>query len=189
LLSGANASGKSSVLQALVLLHQTMREHEWSTRLMLNGGAIQLGTALDVVEKVRGRRTFKLGLVEGAPIKDPAVLRYLLPPEVDGEALSLAKRLRGLTYITAERAGPREVYALRDPQNAPVVGPRGEHAVSLLHQGRDEHVIKDLALPEVVPTRLRQVEARMHTLLPRLRAVSAAGAPGKRGDTRPAYFR
>ena len=33
LLSGTNASGKSSALQALVLLHQTMREHEWSTRL------------------------------------------------------------------------------------------------------------------------------------------------------------
>ena len=31
LLSGSNASGKSSVLQALVLLHQTIREHEWST--------------------------------------------------------------------------------------------------------------------------------------------------------------
>ena len=34
LLSGANASGKSSVLQALVLLYQTMREHEWSSRLI-----------------------------------------------------------------------------------------------------------------------------------------------------------
>ena len=44
LLAGSNASGKSSALQALVLLHQTMREHEWSTRLMLNGDAIKLGT-------------------------------------------------------------------------------------------------------------------------------------------------
>ncbi len=33
LLSGANASGKSTLLQALVLLHQTMHDHEWSTRL------------------------------------------------------------------------------------------------------------------------------------------------------------
>ena len=56
LLSGTNASGKSSVLQALVLLHQTIREHEWSTRLMLNGEAIKLGTVLDVVDKVHGRR-------------------------------------------------------------------------------------------------------------------------------------
>ena len=41
LLSGGNASGKSSVLQALVLLHQTMREHEWSTRLLLIGSGGQ----------------------------------------------------------------------------------------------------------------------------------------------------
>ena len=33
LLSGTNASGKSSVLQSLVLLNQTMRENEWSTRI------------------------------------------------------------------------------------------------------------------------------------------------------------
>ena len=43
LLSGANASGKSSVMQALALLHQTMREHEWSSRLMLNGSTVRLG--------------------------------------------------------------------------------------------------------------------------------------------------
>ena len=29
LFTGVNASGKSSIMQALVLLHQTMREHEW----------------------------------------------------------------------------------------------------------------------------------------------------------------
>ena len=57
LLSGGNASGKSSVLQALVLLHQTMREHEWSMRLMLNGASIRMGTVTDVVDKasVTGR--------------------------------------------------------------------------------------------------------------------------------------
>src|SRR6266851_4594688 len=64
LLSGGNASGKSSVLQALVLLHQTMREHEWSTRLMLNGASIRLGTVSDVVDKVYGRRTFEIGIVD-----------------------------------------------------------------------------------------------------------------------------
>lgn len=37
LLSGVNASGKSSVMHALALLQQTMREHEWSQRLILNG--------------------------------------------------------------------------------------------------------------------------------------------------------
>jgi len=192
LLSGANASGKSSVLQALVLLHQTMREHEWSRRLMLNGEAIRLGTVTDLVDKIHGRHTFEIGLVDGERIynwvfvgerselsmavdsvlvdgaltKGPARLRYLLPPEADEEALSLAKRLRDSTYITAERTEPREIYALRDSQNATVVGPRGEHAVSLLRWGRDGHVFQDLALPEAAPTRLRQVEARMRMFFP-----------------------
>ena len=66
LLSGTNASGKSSILQTLVLLHQTMREHEWSTRLMLNGSTLKLGTVADVVDKVHGRHAFEIGLMEGS---------------------------------------------------------------------------------------------------------------------------
>ena len=193
LLSGSNASGKSSVLQALVLLHQTMREHEWSTRLLLNGTAIRLGTVADVVDKVHGRFTFEIGLmdsevsyrwifaeerrtemsmavgrvtVNGAVEEEPKTLRYLLPAQMEGAAAALASRLRGLTYITAERVGPREVYTLEDRQAAPVVGPIGEHAVSVLHWGRDEHVLDELALPGFPATRLHQVGARMKMLFP-----------------------
>ena len=61
LLSGANASGKSSVLQALLLLHQTITEHEWSHRLLLNGRAIRLGTVADVVDQ-RARRSCQIAL-------------------------------------------------------------------------------------------------------------------------------
>ena len=65
LLSGANASGKSSVLQALVLLHQTMREHEWSSRLMLNGATAHLGTAADIIDQLHGHRACGIGLWDG----------------------------------------------------------------------------------------------------------------------------
>ena len=65
LLSGANASGKSSVMQALVLLHQTIRDHEWSTRLMLNGTSIRLGTASDMIDDTYGRRTCGIALQDG----------------------------------------------------------------------------------------------------------------------------
>jgi hypothetical protein len=136
LLSGGNASGKSSVLQALVLLHQTMREHEWSTRLILNGAAIRMGTVADVVDKLHGRGHFDVDLFYGerqygwifqgdrsemsmrvvsvavgeAKNKLPGVLRYLLPPLPAGAVHPISRTLRGLTYITAERVGPREVY-------------------------------------------------------------------------------
>lgn len=193
LLSGTNASGKSSVLQALVLLHQTMREHEWSTRLMLNGDSIKLGTVSDVIDKVHGRRTFGIGLIDSEQSywwhffgersemsmavdcvsvgrvsnEQPKSLRHLLPPpNENGVSSPLAERLCRLTYITAERIGPREVYALEDRQIASVVGPAGEHAVSVLHWGRDNPVLTELAIPEVANTLLRQVEERMRMFFP-----------------------
>ncbi len=192
LLSGSNASGKSSALQALVLLHQTMREHEWSTRLMLNGDAVRLGTVADVVDKVHGRRTIGLGVADGGlryhwtfsgersemsmtvervviqelASEQPQMLRYLLPSKINDEVPSVALRLRGLTYITAERVGPREVYPLEDRQTATVVGPAAEHAISVLFWGREEQVLPLLVLDDSPPTRLRQVEARMRRFFP-----------------------
>ena len=59
LLSGTNASGKSSVLQSLVLLNQTMLENEWSTRIMLNGSAAELGTVTDVVDQEAWHQRFR----------------------------------------------------------------------------------------------------------------------------------
>ena len=190
LLSGTNASGKSSVMHALALLHQTIREHEWSTRLMLNGVAVRLGIALDVIDQEHGRREFELGLVDdetrylwrfrgerhemsmavayvsagGEERRDPDALHRLMPRGMGGEAL--ARRLEGLSYLTAERLGPREVYALEDPQMTPVVGPRGEHAVSLLYSGGSEKVLPGLLLEDALPTRLHQVIGRMEQFFP-----------------------
>jgi predicted ATPase len=205
LLSGANASGKSSVLQALVLLNQTMRDHEWSRRLLLNGDTIKLGMVGDIVDKVNGRRTIGIGLTDdeqryhwefsgersemsmgvdsvvfnGRRIEEFSMLQYLLPPQVNNDPvnvvkmagspdtqsrLSLSFRLRGLTYITAERIGPREFYTIEE--TAIVVGASGEHAISILHLGRDENVIEGLVLEGVPKTRLHQVQARMRQFFP-----------------------
>ncbi len=188
LLTGLNASGKSSILQAIVLLHQTMREHEWSTRLVLNGAAVRLGTASDVA----GRAGFEIALedeensyrwvfggnrrdmsmdvrlvaVKDRTFRSPQELRYLLPPD-EAEAASLFTRpLRNLTYVTAERIAPQEAYPLEDPRLVNVVGPRGEHAVSVLHWGRDEPVIDGLVLRDEPPLLLHQVQERMRTLFP-----------------------
>ena len=196
LLSGANASGKSSAMQALVLLHQTMREHEWSSRLMLNGAAMRLGAAADVIDQVHGDRGFSIALESGdgaqfqwefksepdamsmsvqkargrtgdgarwdADATGP--LRYLLPAPASDHLL--IDRLRGLTYLTAERLGPREHYVFDDPQLTPVVGSRGEYAVSVLHSGRDIRVLDRLAIQDAPPTRFRQAEARMAQFFP-----------------------
>lgn len=192
LLSGSNASGKSSVLQSLVLLHQTLLEHEWSTRLMLNGRAVQLGTVLDVVDKVHGRRQMEIGLVDGdstirwtfhgdreemsmatsgvvldgVNYTTPVALRHLLPPESYGSASGLVERLRDLTYVTAERVGPREIYPLEDSQIARVVGARGEHTISVLYRVRAESTRESIVIDGVPPTGLKQIEARMNRFFP-----------------------
>lgn len=196
LLSGGNASGKSSMMQALVMLHQTMREHEWSSRLMLNGATIRLGTGADVIDQVYGRRSCGVVLIDGDAdrfewifegerdemsmaiqktkgetvnhgswdMEETLSLQRLLP--VDTGDHPLTDRLCRLTYLSAERLGPREYYLYDDPQLTPMVGPRGEYAVSILHSGRDLQVLPELAVTGVPPTRFRQVEARMASFFP-----------------------
>lgn len=192
LLSGSNASGKSSFLQALVLLHQSVRENEWASRLMLNGGIINLGTVLDVVNKVHGRHKFKICIddhehsyswdfsgdrtdmsmavdmvkIDNIIVEAPKELCKLLPPKHTVRDHCLPNLLEGITYITAERLGPRDFYKLEDPWKVKTVGAAGEHAVSMLHSLRDQTVRSHLVIEPEPPTLLRQVEARMEQFFP-----------------------
>jgi hypothetical protein len=180
-------------LQALVLLHQTIIDHEWSNRLQLNGSEIQLGTVTDVVDKVHGRRGFSIAIiddecsvkwtftcgtdkeamsaavkavtVDGTVVDQPKRLRFLLPG-TSASTKGLARRLRTLTYLTAERVGPRDGYSLQDPAATQVVGPYGQNAVGLLYQQRDLPVLLPLVLESAPPILLKQVEARMKTFFP-----------------------
>jgi len=196
LLSGPNASGKSTVLQALSVVHQTMRDFEWSSRLILNGSAVRLGTVMDVIDQVHGRESicvtlindevekfhwvFKGGreemsmaLKEGfyTPERGDTVkfdseqpLHFLSPDLLSNH--TLIDRLRRMTYLTAERLGPREYYPYDDPQLTSAVGSRGEHAVGVLHTGSNEQVLEKLVDETAPPTRLRQVEARLSSFFP-----------------------
>ena len=192
LLAGPNASGKSSVLQALVLLHQTMQENEWSPRLSLNGNIVRLGAMSDVVSDLYGRTGFEVGVeagdssllwkfdagrrdmsmevrsisVDGREYANPSALRYMLPPAELVNAEPLIERLHGLTYITAERMAPRETYDLMDPYTIQSVGPRGEHAASVLHWTRDNLMRPEFRVASAPPTLLRQAEARMQAFFP-----------------------
>ena len=62
LLTGLNAAGKSSVLQALVLMHQTMMENVGSRELDIDGSVISLGTVADVLNQNTGKNRFGIGL-------------------------------------------------------------------------------------------------------------------------------
>ena len=204
LLTGINASGKSSILQSLMLLHQTMRDNEWADRLVLNGQVAQVGTVGDVVDQLNSRGGFEIGLrnegircnwsfvgdrkdmsavlaemsINGVVSEPSTRMRWLLPVDTAEKAQALAFGVRDLTYITAERDGPRDIYPLRDEHAARVVGSRGEFAVSALFRGGDERIEADLVLPGYPPTLARQVEARLDTFFPgcRLDVQQISGA-------------
>lgn len=61
-LAGVNATGKSTILQALTLLHQTLAQNEWGSELLLNGESLALGTARDVTDHISGQRALAIGL-------------------------------------------------------------------------------------------------------------------------------
>lgn len=191
-LSGLNASGKSSVLQALVLLHQTMRDHEWADRLTLNGNVTQSGTLSDIVDQVSGGGRFEIGLshdvasckwafigdrrdmsaqldkvsIDDHIVHAPETLRWLLPIGTNDAPLAIAHSVRDLTYITAERDGPREVYPVLDEFGFQSVGSRGEYAVSTLLHGSGDRVDSELIVHGTAPTLVRQVEARLDSFFP-----------------------
>ena len=213
LLAGANASGKSTVLQALGLLHQTVKDAYWSSRLLLNGSVLRLGRASDVIDQVYGRRTCSITLIDrgiGDPTgeraaeheDDPDWAEDLFyswkfageptdrslkikgirsyddvewqeePPHLEGLMPSgtyygtLPFRLEALSYLTAERLGPRDFYRLRDSEEDTDIGPEGENAASLLEAGRSTDVLPGLALSDMPRTRLPQVQARMASFFP-----------------------
>lgn len=70
LLTGVNAAGKSSVIQSLVLLHQTVQESELADGLLLNGRLLRLGRFGDVMDEFHGRDSFSIGLsTEGVSVR------------------------------------------------------------------------------------------------------------------------
>ncbi len=206
LLAGTNATGKSTVLQALAILHQTIVENEWSNALILNGETISLGTASDVIDKIAGRREFKVGLgaetfaclwlmeasdrlALAVPVKhitwreaenwelieadlnDKWVLSNLFPLSSSDmgtfqNTQQLLKILFRLTYISADRFGPRETYSVSSPEQHQNVGPRGERTPWFLDHFSDKNPIDGLIRSGAPPILQRQTEVWLRHFFP-----------------------
>jgi predicted ATPase len=67
LIAGPNSSGKSTVLQSILLVAQTMSSKVTARPLVLNGPTVRLGTFDDVLSYGAKRRVFSLGFDLDAP--------------------------------------------------------------------------------------------------------------------------
>jgi len=179
LLSGLNGMGKSSVLQALLLLRQSHKQgllHK--TGLALKGDLVQIGTAQDALyeEAKEEKIGFELDLIDGCKgkwrfnyNKEADVLDLDQSPSDDSIYLSSLFK-DDFHYLQAERLGPRRFFEMSvfQVQQHRQIGTRGEFTAHLLDSYGAEKISNEtFAYPNVESLKLRdQVEAWLEEISP-----------------------
>jgi predicted ATPase len=181
LLTGVNGAGKSSVMQALLVLRQSFETRALAEhRLALNGELVQLGRASDALHDRADREEIGIAVAFDAAAfsirvryrNGAEVLDAIAPTAVPEEALGEALFGPSFTYLSAERVGPRTSFALSEPAGrAMAVGTRGEFAPQLVAAHGDRRMTL---------AGLRHAEARSTKLRDQLEAWLAHVSPGVR---------
>ena len=161
LLCGLNGMGKSSVIQALLVLRQSFETGELRNgRLVLAGERVGLGAGLDVLFDDAADDTIRFALQ-----RDDVADNWELACEYSrtGDQLNALPRDDGaaaghvpagwqkappfggnLIYVNAERIGPRKLYPLSDVfARSGDFGASGEYAWNYLSHHRDETLADD----------------------------------------------
>ncbi|HEY9834999.1 MAG TPA: DUF3696 domain-containing protein [Stenomitos sp.] len=150
LLSGLNSTGKSSVLQALLLLRQSYQQELLKkTGLALNGELVNIGTAQDALFEGAGKAdqiSFELVLDDDTKgiwsfnyDQELDVLNRTSPPVVPEVYESNLFR-DNFHYLQAERIGPRTFLQMSDFQVRQLgkLGISGEYAAHFLSVNQDK---------------------------------------------------
>lgn len=179
LLSGLNGTGKSSLLQALILLRQSFRMGLLrSTGLALNGDLVRLGTAHDALcadaeEEIIG---FEVVLEEGTQgqwrfdyDQKADVMNIAVAPK-SSEIFKSSLFNENFHYLEAERTGPRTSFQMSDfhVRQHRQLGTRGEYTEHFLSVFGSENIHhRLLAHPSTEFLKLHdQVEAWMGLVSP-----------------------
>ncbi len=182
ILSGLNGMGKSSVLQALLLLRQSFLQGTLPrTGVTLNGELLRLGTAKDVLYQDALEDELEIGIqfdhITQAQFlmgydRDADVL-HLVSPEVAKEIFETKLFSDNFHYLQAERLGPRVASAVSDymVRHRRQLGSAGEFAAHYLVTFGDDRI----SLPELAHLRTdslllrHQVDAWLGEISPGVR--------------------
>ena len=149
LFSGQNGMGKSTVIQALLLLRQSHKHgYLQQKKVCLNGDYIQLGTGWDILHEYAevdmnfGYETIQLNVMENSkslPIKikyakDSDVLYTVVPYGIRGFSL-----FGSFEYLNAERTSPQTIYPRSSfhTETMQQLGIHGEFTVHYLSKYQD----------------------------------------------------
>lgn len=196
LLTGHNAGGKSTALQALLLLAQGLREAPNTNLLPLNGALVNLGTGGDVIHHAASPQALSLG-IEGSG--ERAIWRFEIDKDLSARGLmplaeiryakdaesvdvpterllpaglsasDLLRSLRGTTFVDAGREMQLDAYPVpRSPAHVSGdVGRSGEYAPYWYLEFADDEVTRRRRHPEDDRETVRaQVDAWLNELFP-----------------------
>ncbi|GHT52250.1 hypothetical protein FACS1894106_0560 [Spirochaetia bacterium] len=180
LFSGLNGMGKSSLIQALLLLRQSWEQNALINRgLLLNGDYVNLGKGKDVLAENSGQNTFGFCLKwEG---RDP--VHFNFQSKLDSELQSIIKSEslfdlaeeslfnQNFQYLSADRVGPRSTYETSDYNINELnsIGNHGEYAVHFIA----ENASKPLNIPG-----LKHPDSETATFLENLNSWMGEITPG-----------
>lgn len=188
LLSGLNSTGKSSVLQSLLLLRQSYQQELLpNVGLALNGELVRIGTAQDAFCE-RAKEDY-LGFEITWNDKEKGIWRFSYDPiKTDADILNISdshsysnagvydlKSVFNKTfhYLQAERLGPRTSYDMSDYQARRLgqLGSRGEYTAHFLAINQDKDVLQ---------SKLRHPMAKSNSLSSQVEGWMREVSPGTR---------
>ena len=179
LLSGINSMGKSTVIQALLLLRQAYEKDSLKDGVYLNGEYTQIGTGFDLLY-FNADGDIEIILTD----EQEKEYRWILDYVSDADYLKINKEASAeidkniqenlnllnqeFEYIVAERFGPRKSYekSFYDIQVKKHVGKYGEHAVYYLAKHAGDPVGTDTVVLDGKKTLKQQTERWMNTISP-----------------------
>jgi predicted ATPase len=182
LLTGLNSTGKSSVLQSLLLLRQSYQEQLLDTTgLMLNGNLVNLGFGKDVL--FEGAKDREIGISIDLPSLvniaswrfqcdlDADVLERVVNPSMSREPIYSSSLFNdNFHYLSAERIGPRRFFGTSDfhVRRHLQLGSQGEYTAHFLSVFGDRKISDErLAHKDAVTLGLRhQAEAWLGEISP-----------------------
>lgn len=150
-LTGLNGSGKSSILQILALLKQSINNNKTGEKLFLFGNLISLGKTKDVLSDYSTSNNIKFNI---ELIKDETKIRSLInlnypindyenndvvQGSVDGNINDLIDSINNLQYIQADRISPRSSYPQAGTFNRESgwLGNNGEYTIDFIQQNEN----------------------------------------------------
>ncbi len=155
--AGVNGCGKSTVIQSLLMLRQSIQSGSIAQgRIQLRGGLTDLGTAREVYCAQPSTDSIEILLtpsgVQPIELKSRQSLEssdeYFLHLTEVSRAESLSDIFaEPFNYLSAERIGPRKVYPIPSAEGNPfAVGKNGENAPYIVSSKHHESVVRNDAL-------------------------------------------